>query len=126
MSEDVYVVINGRSYRLEGAGLSTLSDEEFKQEVLTRLDAMESELLSQRKDIQSLTTAMVQFDKTQEGLIHDVDHVQTTVYWGFALIGIFIAFVSWWRARESKPEPTPSPITIQFPPSLLTPPVQDK
>lgn len=35
---------------------------------------------------------------------HDIAHVQTSVYWGFAIIGVIIAFVSLYPFKHEKAE----------------------
>lgn len=108
MSDDVYILIDGKEYHLtrSGEGFS------FQREVLSQLDGIKKELSSmreelssmreelssikaeqkaQREEIHSMGTAIIQFDKTQETLIHDVANLQTTVYWFLGAVGIFIA-----------------------------------
>ena len=75
-SNDVLVVIGGQSYRIAGDTLKP-AENSFQAEVLKRLDGIEFRL--------GVLEQEVTFIK------HDVAHLQTSVYWALAAIGIFIA-----------------------------------
>ena len=72
-SEDVFIVINGQHYKLEGMPTPSYPHSEFEQLVLKRLDDIEAE---------------------QRLLNLKTDGLQTSVYWVLAAIGIFIAGIT--------------------------------
>ena len=75
-SKDIVIVINGQEFVVEGSVLRPAGSN-FQQEVLKRLDGIESRLGA--------------VEQEQRILHVKVDGLQTGVYWTLAGIGIFLA-----------------------------------
>ena len=84
VSNDFLIVINGQEFRVEGSVLRPASENSFQQEVLKRLDGIESRL-------GNVESRLVVVEQEQRLLHVKVDDLQTSVYWSFAAIGIFLA-----------------------------------
>ena len=131
-SDRMIVVIGGREYFIEGDTLRP-SQSSFEQEVLKRLDKIEvrldgiearQERIEARQErIEARqgehTAAIQELSTDQRVLAARVDDVYHSVYWGVAVIGIFIAFApvipSLYRrlfGKEEKPETSPSPAPV--------------
>ena len=84
VSNDFRIVINGQAFMLEGEVLKPAAESDFQQEVLRRLDGIESRL----GNVESRLGVVEQ----EQRLLHvKVDDLQTSVYWVLAAIGIFLA-----------------------------------
>ena len=124
-SDRMIVVIGGREYFIEGDTLRP-SQSSFEQEVLKRLDKIEVRLdgiEARQERIEARqgehTAAIQELSTEQRVLAARVDDVYHSVYWGVAVIGIFIAFApvipSLYRrlfGKEEKPETSPSPAPV--------------
>ena len=71
--------------------------QEIKSEIATlnkRIDGIQTEIKDTRNEL------LTEIRLNQ----NDVAHLQTSVYWGFAIIGVIIAFVSLYPFGREKPE----------------------
>jgi len=79
-SKDIRIVINGQAFRVEGDVLRAESQNNFQQEVLRRLDGIESRL------------GMIE---TEQRLLHvRVDDLQTSVYWVLGVVTLIFTIVT--------------------------------
>lgn len=104
----IIIEIDGKTYRLNESGHG------FQQEVLNRLDGIESRL-------GALESRVGAVERELGYVRHDQANLQTSVYWGLAVIGIFLAAIavlpSWSRKQEKpdtevKPDPSITPSEI--------------
>ena len=84
ISNDFRIVINGQVFSVEGQVLKPVNENNFQQEVLKRLDGIESRL-------GSIESRLGTVEQGQRLLHVKVDDLQTSVYWVLAAIGIFLA-----------------------------------
>ena len=93
---------NDRNMLLDSINLYRKDFSEFKSVVLSRLDNIEL---------------------SQQHLTDRIDWLQTTIYWGFALITVIIALFTLWlstprgsRHKDSVQASQTQPIILQIPP----------
>lgn len=98
VSEDIRIVINGQAFRVEGDVLRAENQNNFQQEVLRRLDGIESRL------------GMIE---AEQRLLHvRVDDLQTSVYWVLGVVTLIFTMVTLPAAITAiislfrKPEPS--------------------
>lgn len=108
-SDRMIVVIGGREYFIEGDTLRP-SQSSFEQEVLKRLDKIETRLDGIEARVGALETGQQVLTAKVEGLNH-------SVYWVLAVIGLYLAILTLppyiaglfrkWTGKEEKPSPAP-------------------
>lgn len=94
---ELLLEINGRLVRIE-----------------TRLDNLEVRVSALEE---RMTRQEIRMDTFETELRHTndkIDWMQTTIYWGFAILGVAAAYVPLFR-REKNEQPAPTPIVI-YPP----------
>lgn len=109
-SQDIRIVINGQEFRVEGSVLRPASQSNFQQEVLKRLDGIESRL-------GNVESRLVVVEQEQRLLHVKVDDLQTSVYWVLGAIAIFLAAIQLWpNKKDSDSSSRNQPIVVQMPP----------
>ncbi len=114
VSSDIRVVINGQEFVVSGSMLKP-APSNFQQEVLRRLDGIESRL------------GVIETEVTI--IKHDQASLQTSVYWVLGAVGIFLAalgipaivasVLSVFKTSESKQADTKQADTLSITNSLL-------
>ena len=91
------------------------TDREILLEINGRLQSLEAWKSEENTRLGHLEARFGQVEVNQ-AVMHDailvnttrLDGLQNSLYWGFAILGIIIAFVPLWRGRRSEsPAPTP-------------------
>lgn len=116
LSNDIRITINGQDFIVDGRSLKPAPVNSFQQEVLKRLDGIESEQKAIRSEVQN---------------IHDEQLVLKTrvdmlIYGGGIAFTILCAVIAWtslfapklWERmtrKESAPAPAPAPTVITIP-----------
>ena len=133
-SNDVFVVIGGQQFRIAGDTLLPMQNS-FQQEVLkrfdgidSRLDGIESRLDKVESRLDKVETRLGKVEsrlgavETSQLHMNDrIDWVQTTIYWGFALMGVIAAVYTLWLStpkgsKQNNTPPASQPIIVQLPP----------
>ena len=121
-SKDIVITINGQEYRVEGSVLKPVSNN-FQQEVLKRLDGIESRLGAVETEQKAMRSELQAVHDEQLVLRTRVDMLIYGGSIGFALLCAVIAWVSlfaprfWDRKKDTQSEPSTAlqPIVINVP-----------
>ena len=126
-SNDVFVVIGGQQFRIAGDTLLPMQNS-FQQEVLkrfdgidSRLDGIESRLDKVESRLDKVESRLGAVETSQLHMNDRIDWVQTTIYWGFALMGVIAAVYTLWLStpkgsKQNNTPPASQPIIVQLPP----------
>ena len=102
-SDDFRIVINGQEFKVEGSVLRPVSESSFQQQVLKRLDGIESRLGNVETELTIIK--------------HDQAALQTSVYWFLGAIAIFLAAIQLWPNKKGSDSSSRNqPIVVQMPP----------
>ena len=108
-------VFDARMDRMEMLMEKTLMEmktdnEKLRSEVSAAISEMKADNEKLRSEMNqkfgSLQTEIRVFDARMDGLVSRIDGIQTTVYWGFAIVAIVIAFlptIQDWRRMFRRP-----------------------
>ena len=129
-SNDVFIVIGGQSYRLDGEVLRP-TETPFQREVLRRLDGVEAEqkelrselreLRAEQKDLRAEVKVLAENQAAISGQIERIDSQAAMTLWvigiGFALMTVVLGVIgllpTLWAGRKNEASPKPEPTSYR-------------